>query len=355
MKRCSIYKVWLVLGLVGAGLMGCDPSASSAVDSGPAYWSNILKTEPSFKVRLQAAVLLGRSAHPDALSALVDCAKTDKQPAVRRAAINALAQLKRPRAIVELVSLAASDGDPMVAAGAKLALNSFDLVAHQEFVLAAFDSDDVRVRAAVLKNLPLPLSDLAHNVITESFGDYPEVYEQAQVLLNKMPRIQRMERISEGLDSTDAQIRAGAVRALGRDGHRDNVAVVIGVFKKDDEVLEVRDAAAYSLKELREHLVEGDFIRDATEHPETHMRMRAIRVLEAIGGRKATRALLLALADKQAPVRGRAAMALARLEVIAVLPKLEEMMGKTLNEPIKLHLTQAAQLLRDAMATENKE
>jgi hypothetical protein len=44
-------------------------------------------------------------------------------------------------------------------------------------------------------------------------------------------------------------------------------------------------------------------------------------------------------------------MALAKLEVIAVLPKLEEMVRKPLNEPIKLHLTQAVQDLRAAMAT----
>lgn len=352
MRRYDIHRFWLTLALICAGLTGCDSWVSGPVDSGPAYWSNVLKTEPAFKVRLQAALLLGRSGHPDALRALVDSAKNDQHPSVRRAAIDALAQLKRPRAIVELVSLAASDADPMVAAGAKLALNSFDLVAHQEFVLAAFDSDDVRVRAAVLKHLPLPLNDLAHSVITKSFGDYPEVYEQAQTLLATMPRPRRMEWISKGLDSADPQIRAGAVRTLGRDGHRDNTAVVIRVFEKDDEVLEVKDAAAYSLKKLKEHLVEGDFIRDATDHPETHMRMRAIRVLEAIGGRKATRALVLALADEKPPVRGRAAMALAELEVIAALPKLEEMIGKPLNESIKLHLTQASQRLRAAMVIE---
>lgn len=352
MRRYDTYRFWLALALICAGLTGCDSLAPGPADSGPAYWSKVLKTERSFKVRLQAALLLGRSGHPDALSALVDCAKTDQDHSVRRAAIDALAQLKRPRAIVELVSLAASDAHPTVAVGAKLALNSFDLVAHQEFVLAAFESDDVRVRAAVLRLLPLPLNDLALSVITKSFGDYPEVYEQAQTLLATMPRMRRMEWISEGLNSTDPQIRAGAVRALGRDGHRENVAVVIRIFEKDDEVLEVKDAAAQSLRKLKEHLVEGDFITDATEHPETHMRMRAIRVLEAIGGRKAIRALVLALADEKPPVRGRAAKALAELEVIAALPKLEEMVGKPLNEPIKQHLTQAAQRLRAAMVTE---
>ena len=351
MKRYDINRFLVVLGLILAGLTGCDSMVSSAIDSGPTYWSNVLKTEPSFKVRLQAAVLLGRSGHPDALKALIDCAKTDDDDSVRRAAIDALAQLKRPRAIVELVTLAASDPVPMVAAGANVALTSFDLLAHQEFVLAAFDSDDVRVRSAVLKHLPLPLNDLARAVITKSFGDYPEVYEQAQTLLATMPRITRMEWISEGLRSAKAPIRAGAVRALGRDGHRESLAVVIEVFEQEDEDLTVKDAAAYSLRELKEHLVEGDFIRDATEHSETHMRMRAIRVLEAIGGRKATRTLVLALADEKPPVRGRAAMALAKLKVIAVLPKLEEMVRKPLNEPIKLHLTQAVQDLRAAMAT----
>lgn len=330
---------------------GCDSRVADAVNSGPRYWTSVLKTEPAFKVRLQAALLLGRSGHPEALAALVGCAQDDKHSAVRRAAIDGLAQLKRPRAIVPLMSLATSDLDPMARAGARLALESFDLVTHQEFVLAAFDSDDVRVRAAVLKALPLPLSELARDVMTKSLGDYPEVYEQALTLLATMNRARRMNWLSDALVASDTQIRAGAVRAMGRDSHPDTAAQVIRIFEKDDEVLEVKDAAAQSLRELKEHLIEGDFIRDATEHPDTHMRMRAVRVLEAIGGRPAVRTLVLALADLDMPVRGRAAMALGELKVIAVLPKLEEMLENPVNERIRLHLTRAAERLRSAMVT----
>ena len=96
----------------------------------------------------------------------------------------------------------------------------------------------------------------------------------------------------------------------------------------------------------------GDFIRDATKHADAHMRMRAIRVLEAMGGRESSRALVIALSDREAPVRGRAAMALGNLKVIAVLPKLEEMVDDPLNQSIKLHLTRAAQSLRSVMATD---
>ena len=148
----------LLLGLVAG--QGCESRVADAVDSGPNRWASVLKTEPAFKVRLQAALLLGRSANPEALGPLVDCAENDEHPAVRRAAIDGLAILKRPRAIVPLLKMAASDPEPMIAAGARIALDTFDLVSHQEFVLAAFDSDDVRVRAAVLKSLPLPLSEV---------------------------------------------------------------------------------------------------------------------------------------------------------------------------------------------------
>ena len=131
-----------------------------------------------------------------------------------------------------------------------------------------------------------------------------------------------------------------------------NNNIVIQIFEQDDQALDVKKAAGHALRELKEHLVAGDFIRDATSHADAHMRMRAIRVLEAMGGRDASRALVIALSDREAPVRGRAALALGSLEVIAVLPKLEEMVDDPLNQSIKLHLTRAAQSLRSAMVTD---
>ena len=349
-----LYRFWLVaallLGLVAA--QGCESRVSGALDSGPSYWASVLKNEPAFKVRLQAALLLGRSANPEALGPLIDCAQNDENVSVRRAAIDGLAILKRPRAIVPLLKMASSDPEPVIAAGAKIALDTFDLVSHQEFVLAAFDSDDVRVRAAVLKSLPLPLGEVTKPVIMKSFGDYPEVYQQALKLLFTMPRARRMQWIQEALVDSETAIRAGAVRALGSDDNLETAKFVIKIFEQDDQALEVKEAAAYSLRELKEHLVVGDFVRDATQHVDAHMRMRAIRVLEAMGGRESSRALVMALSDQEAPVRGRAAMALGNLEVIAVLPKLEEMVDDPLNQSIKLHLTRAAQSLRSVMATD---
>lgn len=349
-----LYRFWLVaallVGLVAA--QGCESRVAGALDSGPSYWASVLKTEPAFKVRLQAALLLGRSANPEALGPLIDCAQNDENVSVRRAAIDGLAILKRPRAIVPLLKMASSDPEPVIAAGAKIALDTFDLVSHQEFVLAAFDSDDVRVRAAVLKSLPLPLGEVTKPVIMKSFGDYPEVYQQALKLLFTMPRARRMQWIQEALVDSETAIRAGAVRALASDDHPETAQFVIQIFEQDDQSLEVKEAAAYSLRELKEHLVVGDFIRDATKHADAHMRMRAIRVLEAMGGRESSRALVIALSDREAPVRGRAAMALGNLKVIAVLPKLEEMVDDPLNQSIKLHLTRAAQSLRSAMVTD---
>ena len=352
--RYYLYRFWLVAAVlvVWVAAQGCESQVAGAIDSGPRHWASVLKTEPAFKVRLQAALLLGRSGNPEALNPLIDCAENDENISVRRAAIDGLALLKRPRAIVPLLTMASSDPEPMVAAGAKIALDTFDLVSHQEFVLAAFDCDDVRVRAEVLRSLPLPLSEVTKPVIFKSLGDYPEVYQQALKLLMTMPRDRRMSWVREALRDRETAVRAGAVRALGRDDHAETAKLVIQIFEQDDQALEVKEAAAYAVRKLKHHLVAGDFVRDATGHADAHMRMRAIRVLEAMGGRDASRALVMALSDVEAPVRGRAAMALGNLEVIAVLPKLEEMVDDPLNQSIKLHLTRAAQSLRSAMVTQ---
>ena len=341
----------LLVALIALALLGtgCESPATGDIATGPPYWSEILEREPAFKVRLQAALLLGGSGDPRALRALSRCAEHDEHPAVRRGAVDALVTLNRPGAIVTLIAVGARDLDPLVRMAAIEALKNFDRLTHQRFIIAAFDSDDVPVRAEALRQLPLPLSDLARRMVVKALGDFPEIFDEAKELVATLQRERRMDWLTQAASDANVRVRVGAVRLLGQDASARAAAHVVDIFERENEALEVKEEAGHSLRSLQEHLVVGDFLRDATQHSEPHMRMRAIRILEAIQGRGAIRVLVMALSDSAAPVRGRAALALGQLDVIAALPKLEEMLQNPLNQTIAPHLTQAMERLRAAM------
>lgn len=81
-----------------------------------------LRTDPSLKVRTQAAIVLGQRGSPEATAALREAVTGDKAPAVRLAAVSALGRLQARSARVTLKAAAQADPDPAVRGAAERAL-----------------------------------------------------------------------------------------------------------------------------------------------------------------------------------------------------------------------------------------
>src|SRR5262249_8362705 len=104
-----------------------------------------LAKSPAYKVRLQAAVLLGRSHDARAVPSLISALRDD-HPTVRAAACLGLGIFADPSAITPLLDVVTTDDDPFVRDEAKAALGRFDHRILLAPVLAAAASSDVDLR-----------------------------------------------------------------------------------------------------------------------------------------------------------------------------------------------------------------
>ncbi|MBI5508919.1 MAG: HEAT repeat domain-containing protein [Deltaproteobacteria bacterium] len=135
MNRRPDRPTWLVCGLVALGVAARLAIAAGAEDRSVDVLVRQLREDPSFKVRLSAALGLGRLADRRAIPALL-AALDDQTPSVRAVALGALAKLidrsvaadLRARAIATVERLARDDPDPTAQKAAVRALEPLAFV-----------------------------------------------------------------------------------------------------------------------------------------------------------------------------------------------------------------------------------
>lgn len=132
----------------------------------PTLLEQRLHHDPSFKVRVQAALTLARTRPPGAVDALLK-ALQDQHPAVRAAAASSLGSLGDPRARPALQA-ASLDPDPLVALGATRGLEQLTSAAppppapgpEEEFSMSGpgvASSRSVAERRRIIRRLRKPL------------------------------------------------------------------------------------------------------------------------------------------------------------------------------------------------------
>jgi len=117
----------LVLGTWGAALHAVPARADARTD----YLIRLLETSTTFRVRVQAALSLGRvDASPEVIDALGEALR-DEHPSVRTAAASSLSALEDPASLDELRQ-AQDDRDRTVRRTVKRAIRRLESVARQE-------------------------------------------------------------------------------------------------------------------------------------------------------------------------------------------------------------------------------
>jgi HEAT repeat protein len=99
-------------------------------------------------------------------------------------------------------------------------------------------------------------------------------------------------------------------------GHVDDhrvVPILLMVFDRGESSPELRRAAVTALSHARRHLPLRELLAQARESTHSHVRMRALKLLETIGGESVIETMMAVLEDPELPVRATAAMVLARL------------------------------------------
>lgn len=324
--------------------MPAMPDAPAGSPQADAYLLRLieaLRVDESYKVRLQAAVFLGRSDDERAFEPLTAALNTDQHYTVRAAAATALSNLNDPRAISHIIKRLANDPDPFVKDEAVRALAKFDREEALPYVVATFGSDDPLVRRQAVLYLAEAPSPQAQQVLIRALGDTPEIFEVAKKAALDMPPPEGLRFLEAALDHRDASVRRGGVSVLHAMATAEAAALILKVYERDIEADGVRNETRLALRALRKFLPIAQVVRDAQDNPNKHERTKALKLLGVVGGDESKNVLLAALADQDVYVRGNAVMAMGELGDATVVPALEKLEADPANQRI-LHLVRHA-------------
>ncbi|MCK5689847.1 HEAT repeat domain-containing protein [Myxococcota bacterium] len=304
-----------------------SPSALAATPSVADFTTLVraLQSEESFKIRLQAAVFLGRSGEENALEPLVEALNNDNHYAVRAACAMALANLDQPRAVAHLLKRLAIDPKSYVRQEAKRALGKFEMSQALPYAVASFASDNARVRKVVINFLALQTNSEAEAVLILAVGDEKEVFIAAREALDGRGVEDAVALLRQASKHDDFKVRKGAIVLLEHFRSPEAAQVVLEVFQRDIEVESVRRASKDALRKMRAQLPLSEIVRRATDSSKKHRRATAIKTLGIIGGEEARKVIQRALRDGDTYIVGTAVMAAGELADIKMLPALEKL------------------------------
>lgn len=336
MNRCHLRLDWLLLvsGLLCTTSVRAEPDLDRLLAA--------LRDSDGYKVRLQAAVLLGQHGDTRAVTPLIATLSKDSESLVRAAAAAALGKLGDPSSIGALVRQQVLDNDTVVRQEATLAVARFDRTVLVAPLARVYDeAEEAPVRQQTVHYLgAIEREPRADAVLRNALGDAsPAVAAEAQTAILHRPEDAALSLLQGALDDRSASVRRGAVRALGATGSRTAAQAIIGVFERDVEVEEVRREAEGALRRLRAQVPLAAIVAEARTSPLKHARARALKILGIIGGNEAREVLVQALVDDDVYVRGNAVMAIATLGDASLVPTLEKMAGEASNKKIA-HLVQ---------------
>lgn len=227
-----------VLALIGA--FGANSAAGEIEPHAKALQS------PIARVRMQAAVQLGRSGDPAAVGPLVE-ALSDESATVRREATKALGLLKDSRSAEALVDCL-EDNDADVRMYAAYALGELRAPVATGELLEAMNDPAWRVRdqaAWALRGLRDPA--IVGPLITSLRNPNTDV-PHVTWLLRHFDSPETLRHVSALLDSNDAQTRRRAVHLLGVLKRPEAMKPLLAVLADTDA--EVRRRAVEALREL---------------------------------------------------------------------------------------------------------
>ncbi|MEW5853973.1 MAG: HEAT repeat domain-containing protein [Myxococcota bacterium] len=285
-----------------------------------------LATSESYKVRAQAAVLLGRMGGPQAVQPLIRAMEYDEHFVVRAAAAASLGALGDDRAIEPLFA-ALLESEPMVRDSAAKGVGRLD--ARRNFdTLVRYSRegspDQRRVAVTRLGDLARTGDQAAIDVLVRALGDEANIRDASAQALADLPTDKAVPILIGALKHDDAGVRAEAARLLGPRQDVRAVEALASAYDRVGEQERVRVEIRRSLERLRPLINLTDLIQQARSAPDKQLRARAIRLLGVVGDPRAASAMEEFLADPDPYIQGTAALALADMGSVQSIPKLEE-------------------------------
>ena len=301
------------------------PAAQAAEDK-VAFLSVKLGDNPSFKVRLKAAVLLGRMKDPRAVRPLCDALEDDNY-VVRGAAARALGNLGHPMAVaaVEPLLRLVGDEEPFVRKEVRRALENLAGEKSLDYFISALTNDDdagVRLTAVhVLSMMRVPEARLA--IIPELGDSDEEVRAEAIVAVKGLGHAEMEGLLMQAIGrKSNYQVQVTAARLIGEMRITSAMGSLADLLVRDDVVPEVKREASEALALMKDQMNVQTLIAQLNKDDRV-LRDRAIKLLGIHGGREAVDALLGLLKHLDPFVRRKAVFALGDTNDPRAIPALE--------------------------------
>jgi HEAT repeat protein len=324
--------------------LGAAAAASASEDARIQQLLTTLERDPGFKVRLRAAVLLGRSKDPRAPRALM-AALRDEHDTIRAAACLGLANLGAVEATSALIFVAATDEEANVRKDATTALQRFDKEALWPHLLQASNSNDLEVRRQAIGIIAEWQDDRARLRLVEALGDDERIVQIVENTLSSLGPNAKAELLRLGLDSPKPTVRLKAAEMLGSLASDKAVTILMEAYEQELESDDLRKAIRDQLRRLKEKLPVAQLLKEASRGEERFARARALKFLGVIGGDRAIGILLEALRDEDIYVRGVAALALAEAGDPKAIPELVRLVAEQDNARIVQIVRNSIQIL----------
>jgi HEAT repeat protein len=331
----AILLAWTLPHAARAQQAEAQPPSLSQADF--AKLTEALRAEPqrAMKVRLQAALILGRSGGEAAIGPLGDCLSDDPEYPVRAACALALGNVNDIHAIEPLVARL-EDPEELVRNESRTALFRYTRPEAIPYLQAARERGSARVRL-VLVELAAKINDpQAGMVLAELMGDPDEkVRDQSSAVLKTMDSPQVTALLFKALEHPNYRVKAQAARLMGERKQVQAVDRLVELASSPLEAVEVQVAARQALGEMRLLLDVNKLSAQARDGSlEKKDRARALTLLSTIGGPDARQACQDVLNEGDESMRISAAQALADMGDPRALPALRDALGKASNDRV---------------------
>jgi HEAT repeat protein len=323
-----------------------NPSATGVMgqQKAAAFLTERLQTADSFKVRAQAAILLGRVGDPRGVPTLVRALESDDHFVVRASAATALGALADDRAAEPLFA-GAADPEPLVRDACARAIMRLDARRNLEILLRyARDGGVDQRRAAVarLGDLVRTGDEGAVDAVLGALGDEREVRDAAATAVADLPDDRAVPLLATALSHDNAVIRAEAARLLGPRQDPRAVTALMAAYDRVAESERVKGEIRRSLERMSGIIRQPEVVSRARNAGDKSERVRNIRLLGVVGDPRAAGVLEELLQDPDDFIAGSAALALADMGSVQSIPRLEDatraLAGTRAQAPVDLAL-----------------
>lgn len=342
MKRS--WRAWTVTSCVLMALL--VPAARAQSDPVPLLIDK-LQNSDSFRVRTQAAAVLGRLRDERATQPLIEALGADDSYAVRGASASALGFIGGKKVVGPLFQ-ALGDADSLVQSLSEKALGEVQ----GEGVVAAFRLHLIEGREREqtlafirIKQLAARGDDEAIQVLIEVLPD-PRRRAEVEKVLAAIPAERARSALLPALQSEDAEVRASAARLLAGFPAEDVVDALADAYDRAGEEESVRHELRTSITSMKNLLDLDDLVDEARQGETRADRARAIRLLGVTGGLLGSATLEELLDDPDPFVQGAAALALADAGASKAVPKIVRLRSRTDNERLRNILDAVLKILR---------